>query len=686
MTTLSSKMQHLARRDALEIIEMAIAETKIQIEHEAFDRHQRYKKFVKEVVKYMVMDDLVVKPMSAVSSITSLKNFFNVNDFGALQEQVVQFGREEIAAMATSKTKLSMKLLIDLKAKKVLFAEVDKDFVDFLFHLLSLPVGAITNLLKEKGMNGCFPNLYQSVESLSDTYIQSKDIILRPKCPVGVSSVPLLLFKHLPTQKALYKCLSNCRYVTEDYDSNCPNCKKSMMYTVKIASPVAASTSGFVKEAVKYMVMDDLVVTPMSAVSSITALKHYFNVKDVGALQEEVVHFGKDEALKLLKLSLESKTILTSLFVSPVAAATKGFVKEDAISDTLRFAPLDIKNSCECFYMIAAESLHWPCNHVVRILPLQEHYLQCAAVSSPTRMTTSSGSKLSLKLLIDTKAEKVLFAEADKNCVDFLLRILSLPVSTVIRLLNKDGMSGCLSNLYESVENMNDTYIQSKDILSKPASSDNLFIVLDDVPTQEKNTFYGCNNNVVPMTSYLCSNNNNNNVPVTCYGCNNNVPMTSYGCNNNNNVPMTSYGCNNNNKNVPTHMGHYGQNYTIFYSCSTYVTEDPNAICPNCGKCMSKKLNYIASRGVKGAVATKGGFVKEAATYMVMDDLVVKPMSTISSITLLSKFNIQNVSVLQEKVVYLGMKEALKMLKASFQSNTVLTSVFMSGTKRSRTE
>ncbi|KAM3374721.1 hypothetical protein P3S68_013435 [Capsicum galapagoense] len=296
-------------------------------------------------------------------------------------------------------------------------------------------------------------------------------------------------------------------------------------------------------------------------------------------------------------------------------------------------------------------------------------------------MTTSSGSKLSLKLLIDTKAEKVLFAEADKNCVDFLLRILSLPVSTVIRLLNKDGMSGCLSNLYESVENMNDTYIQSKDILSKPASSDNLFILLDDQQQQQQ-----CTRDLLWMQQqrthdFLCTQQQQQQQQQQQP-----QPMTSYGCNNKNNVPMTSYGCNNNNNNVPTHMGHYGQNYTIFYSCSTSVTEDPNAICPNCGKCMSKKLNYIASRGVKGAVATKGGFVKEAVTYMVMDDLVVKPMSTISSITLLSKFNIQNVSVLQEKVVYLGMKEALKMLKASFQSNTVLTSVFMSGTKRSRTE
>ncbi|WMV35339.1 hypothetical protein MTR67_028724 [Solanum verrucosum] len=58
-------------------------------------------------------------------------------------------------------------------------------------------------------------------------------------------------------------------------------------------------------------------------------------------------------------------------------------------------------------------------------------------------------------------------------------------------------------------------------------------------------------------------------------------------------------------------------------------------------------MNYIASEGVKGAVAAKGGFVKEAVTYMVTDDLVVKPMSPISSITLLNKFNVKNVGVLQ---------------------------------------
>ena len=40
-----------------------------------------------------------------------------------------------------------------------------------------------------------------------------------------------------------------------------------------------------------------------------------------------------------------------------------------------------------------------------------------------------------------------------------------------------------------------------------------------------------------------------------------------------------------------------------------------------------------------------------------MDDLEVKPMSTISSITLHNKFNVKNIGALEEKVVKLGMDE-----------------------------
>uniref|UniRef100_A0A7N2MGM7 Uncharacterized protein n=1 Tax=Quercus lobata TaxID=97700 RepID=A0A7N2MGM7_QUELO len=62
---------------------------------------------------------------------------------------------------------------------------------------------------------------------------------------------------------------------------------------------------------------------------------------------------------------------------------------------------------------------------------------------------------------------------------------------------------------------------------------------------------------------------------------------------------------------------------------------------------------------------------------MIMDDPEVKPMSTISSITLLNKFNVKQLGDLEEKVVELGMEEGVKLLKASLQSKSVLTDVFL---------
>jgi hypothetical protein len=42
---------------------------------------------------------------------------------------------------------------------------------------------------------------------------------------------------------------------------------------------------------------------------------------------------------------------------------------------------------------------------------------------------------------------------------------------------------------------------------------------------------------------------------------------------------------------------------------------------------------------------------------MVMDNLEVKPMSAISSITLLTKFNVRDLGAVEEKVVYFGVDE-----------------------------
>ena len=42
---------------------------------------------------------------------------------------------------------------------------------------------------------------------------------------------------------------------------------------------------------------------------------------------------------------------------------------------------------------------------------------------------------------------------------------------------------------------------------------------------------------------------------------------------------------------------------------------------------------------------------------MVMDNLKVMPMSTISTITLLNNYNVNDIGALEEKIVYVGMNE-----------------------------
>ncbi|KAL8053726.1 hypothetical protein ABFX02_05G092200 [Erythranthe guttata] len=214
-------------------------------------------------------------------------------------------------------------------------------------------------------------------------------------------------------------------------------------------------------------------------------------------------------------------------------------------------------------------------------------------------------SSVSMKLLIDRKTERVLYAEASEDCVDFLFYILSLPVAKLISLVGKQQMVGCLANLYDSVENLNESYIQpnkNKDAYLKPPP-------------------------VIPPTS--CSS----------------VPLFAL---------EDSF-------------------YTCAQSCNNYF-------CPSCRRFVNMAMHYVYPRGGKKEYCEEGGgFVRGVVTYMVMDDLVVKPMSTISTLTLLNNFNVKEVGALQEKVVHLGLSQAVKLLKASLETDKVLTTVFLKG-------
>jgi hypothetical protein len=225
---------------------------------------------------------------------------------------------------ATTTTALRMKLLVDTKAQRVLFAEAGNDVVDFLFSLLSLPIATAVKLLGKESMVGSVGDLYASVEALDDTYVlpgAAKGALLRPHAvassPAATSSISSLLLPP-PAPKAFFRCPSMwCDYVTDARGTSCPHCKNPMTrgpvsyakpggppggrsaeQKPKVAQEVpAGAAEGFVKGVVTYTVTDNLTVTPMSAISSISLLLDTFaGVRhDLGGLEEKIVQIGYDE-------------------------------------------------------------------------------------------------------------------------------------------------------------------------------------------------------------------------------------------------------------------------------------------------------------------------------------------------------------------------------------------------------
>ncbi|KAL5733327.1 hypothetical protein ACOSQ2_033019 [Xanthoceras sorbifolium] len=186
-------------------------------------------------------------------------------------------------------------------------------------------------LLKEKGVAGCLADFYESFENLDETYIKTgktKDLLINPRGVLHPTEIPLLL-SDLNSRK-VYMCSGLCSG-NMSYVSN-TICNESRKYINIEVSDVVAHVAWrmkntgkrFVKGTVTYIVMDNLEVKPMSA-NTFIALLNKLSVKEpegleVLLLEEKVVALGVDEGLQLLKASMESKTVLTSVFLGNTAA------------------------------------------------------------------------------------------------------------------------------------------------------------------------------------------------------------------------------------------------------------------------------------------------------------------------------------------------------------------------------
>ncbi|GMP89314.1 hypothetical protein CsSME_00040951 [Camellia sinensis var. sinensis] len=205
--------------------------------------------------------------------------------------------------------------------------------------------------------------------------------------------------------------------------------------------------------------------------------------------------------------------------------------------------------------------------------------------------TTITNPNISLKLLINTNSNKVLFAEARKVFVDLLFGLLALPLGTILALLTKHDDTATifrsLSRVYQSVQNLDNDYLQ---------------------PNQTNDTL---------LTPKI-------------------------GASNTAKTPLLKQ----------------------FLA----MADPPNQTNVDDGYSRHRNVN----------VNMVHGFVKGVVTYMVMGDLMVKPMSSISSIALLNNLKVKDITNLQEKTVTVDMDEGLKLfMKAFSKSTTVLTDMFL---------
>ncbi|XXG81004.1 hypothetical protein AAC387_Pa09g1737 [Persea americana] len=262
--------------------------------------------------------------------------------------------------------------------------------------------------------------------------------------------------------------------------------------------------------------------------------------------------------------------------------------------------------------------------------------------------------RLSLKLLVDKSSHKILFAEAGKDFVDLLFSFLALPLGSVIRLLitSKSRIDVSISKLYDSVDNLSETYIRSG--LDKISLLDLVTPSLSSISSQ------------MPPPLLLQSDSSDAKAAATSkhyYTCSCGSSHKTYG------GPTFSFG--------PPSTSSDSMSFNGRRQC---VSDVMGTACRRCGKAMSTEVDYVAppsagGKGVRGF--EEGGFVRGVVTYMVMDDLEVMPMSTISSITLITKFKVRDAGTLEEKVVEVGVEEVLSLLKASLESKTALTDVVL---------
>nr|KYP77121.1 hypothetical protein KK1_021392 [Cajanus cajan] len=201
---------------------------------------------------------------------------------------------------------VKIKVIVSKSQNKVLFAEVDGDFVDFLVSFLTTPLGSILNLMDGKLSLGSIDNLYASVKDLDSSWFigSSNKSLLNPKVApqFGCRNNPLNALQEDNTPKYWYGTPVE-KYNMENDEKKKISKKKEMLrdppQEMKLFDPRSSVVGSdvhqkyeFMKRPCLFVVTDDLKVIPITTASSFPYPKELGNFK-LDDVEEHMVKIRK---------------------------------------------------------------------------------------------------------------------------------------------------------------------------------------------------------------------------------------------------------------------------------------------------------------------------------------------------------------------------------------------------------
>ncbi|XP_073153347.1 uncharacterized protein [Henckelia pumila] len=201
--------------------------------------------------------------------------------------------------------KITVTVFVQKSSNRVLLAQTRHDFIDFIFSLLTIPLGRVLFLLGCNSCLGSIYNLYGSILNLKNSdYMKSREKstkLLEPQIPTHFLSsyqiFPLdqqiTLFQRHRSVGIEYKY-----FVSPTTTIGC---------CMRLIDPKGHDS--FVKGPTLFIVTEDLVVYAAASTSIISTLnKMKIPVSDV---EEHDLVIGMEEALSILKASLTSTCALS---------------------------------------------------------------------------------------------------------------------------------------------------------------------------------------------------------------------------------------------------------------------------------------------------------------------------------------------------------------------------------------